>query len=76
MIVRRVFPVLLACAAILPLSPSLPGCLRRDENAQVIDGVAAVVNSEIITYSQVRALVLPREKVLHSQYSGDELAKK
>jgi peptidyl-prolyl cis-trans isomerase SurA len=74
MIVRRVFPVFVACAVILPLSPLCQAAFA--ENAQVIDGVAAVVNNEIITYSQVRALVLPREKVLHSQYSGEELAKK
>jgi peptidyl-prolyl cis-trans isomerase SurA len=50
-----------------------------------VDGVAAVValgddknpaKGEIITYSQVRELVMPREKVLRTQYTGDELAKK
>jgi peptidyl-prolyl cis-trans isomerase SurA len=74
MIARRLFPVLVACAVTLPLSPL---CLAAyAESAQVIDGVAAVVNSDIITYSQVRALVAPREKVLHSQYSGEELVAK
>jgi peptidyl-prolyl cis-trans isomerase SurA len=42
---------------------------------QVIDGIAAQVNGDIITYSQVRALVAPREKLLRSQYTGDALAK-
>jgi peptidyl-prolyl cis-trans isomerase SurA len=74
MIVRRVFPILMACAVTLPWPPLCQAAFA--ENAQVIDGVAAVVNTEIITYSQVRALVQPREKVLHSQYSGEELVKK
>ncbi len=74
MIVRRVFPIFIACAVTLPLPPLCHAAYA--ESAQVIDGVAAVVNSEIITYSQVRALVLPREKVLHTQFSGDELVKK
>jgi parvulin-like peptidyl-prolyl isomerase len=73
MIVRRLFPALAACALTLPL----PLCLAAyGESAQVIDGVAAVVNSDIITYSQVRALVAPREKVLHSQFAGEELVAK
>lgn len=44
--------------------------------AEVVDGIAAVVNGDIITYSQVRALVGPREKLLRSQHSGEELATK
>jgi peptidyl-prolyl cis-trans isomerase SurA len=52
---------------------------------EVVDGVAAIValgdnknpaKGEVITYSQVRELVGPREKVLRAQYSGEELAKK
>jgi len=43
---------------------------------QVVDGVAAVVNGDVITYSQVRALVAPREQLLRSQYTGEELANK
>ena len=52
---------------------------------EVVDGVAAIValgddknpaKGEIITYSQVRDLVAPREKVLRTQYSGEELTKK
>jgi hypothetical protein len=41
--------------------------------AQVVDGIAAVVNQEVITYSQVRMLSAPREKLLRSQYTGEEL---
>jgi len=43
---------------------------------QVVDGVAAVVNGDVITYSQVRVLVAPREQLLRSQYTGEELANK
>ena len=42
----------------------------------VIDGIAAIVNSDVITYSQVRALSAPKEKLLLSQYRGDELTAK
>jgi peptidyl-prolyl cis-trans isomerase SurA len=43
---------------------------------EVVDGVAAVVNGEVITFSQVRGLVGPREKLLRAQFSGEELIKK
>src|SRR5262249_36859817 len=42
----------------------------------VVDGIAAVVNGEVITYSQVRALSAPQERLFRQQYTGDELAKK
>ncbi len=57
----------------LPLSPLCHAAYAAD--AEVIDGIAAVVNGDIITYSQVRALVAPREKLLRSQYTGEEIAK-
>jgi len=43
--------------------------------AQVVDGIAAVVNGEVITLSQVRAVVGPRERLLRQQYRGEELQK-
>jgi len=46
------------------------------EEAQVVDGIAAIVNGDVITYSQVRALSAPREKVLRSQLTGKELDSK
>src|SRR6266487_3855470 len=42
----------------------------------VVDGIAAVVNGEVITFSQVRALSAPREKLLRSQLTGKDLEKK
>src|SRR5437763_15034368 len=46
------------------------------EEATVVDGIAAVVNGEVITYSQVRALSAPQERLLRQQYTGQDLAKK
>src|SRR5437588_649002 len=43
---------------------------------EVVDGVAAIVNGEVITYSQVRQVVGPREKLLRAQFHGDELVQK
>lgn len=42
--------------------------------AEVIDGIAAVVNSDVITYSQVRELIGARERALRASLQGDELA--
>jgi peptidyl-prolyl cis-trans isomerase SurA len=43
--------------------------------AESVNGIAAVVNNDVITYSEVRELAEPRERLLRSQYSGEELAK-
>jgi len=42
----------------------------------VVDGMAAVVNGEVITYSQVRALSAPQERLLRQQYTGPDLEQK
>jgi len=56
--------------------PFLPLCQAAyAADLEVIDGIAAVVNGDIITYSQVRSLVAPREKLLRSQFTGEELIK-
>ncbi len=44
--------------------------------AESVNGIAAVVNNDVITYSEVRQVVEPRERLLRSQYSGEELNKK
>jgi peptidyl-prolyl cis-trans isomerase SurA len=51
-------------------------CASFAQEPQVVDGIAAVVNGEVITYSQVRALSAPREKLLRSQLTGKDLEKK
>ncbi|MBA2586702.1 MAG: hypothetical protein H0U99_09485, partial [Chthoniobacterales bacterium] len=52
------------------------GSERSPGGALPINGIAAVVNGDVITYSQVRDLVGPREKLLRSQFSGEELITK
>lgn len=69
----RIFFVFLIGTLMLPL-PSLCHAAYAG-NPEVIDGIAAVVNGDIITYSQVRNLVGPREKLLRSQFTGEELVK-
>ncbi|MDD5260438.1 MAG: peptidylprolyl isomerase [Methylacidiphilales bacterium] len=44
--------------------------------AQVVDGVAAVVNDKVITFSQVRKEVDPTEAQYRQLYSGMELVEK
>src|SRR5205809_1267226 len=51
-------------------------CAAAAEEAQVVDGIAAIVNGDVITYSQVRQLSAPREKLLRSQLSGQDLENK
>lgn len=43
---------------------------------EVLDGIAAVVNDDVITFSQVRDLVGPVEKAAREQYKGAELVEK
>jgi parvulin-like peptidyl-prolyl isomerase len=47
-----------------------------EQEPTVVDGIAAVVNGEVITYSQVRALSAPQERMLRQQYTGQDLTKK
>ncbi|MEP6603949.1 MAG: peptidylprolyl isomerase [Spartobacteria bacterium] len=61
-------------ALLLPFPPLCRAAYAADP--EIVDGIAAVVNGDIITFSQVRTLVAPRDKQLRSQYSGEELAKK
>ncbi|HEY4273278.1 MAG TPA: peptidylprolyl isomerase [Candidatus Udaeobacter sp.] len=46
------------------------------EEPTVVDGIAAIVNGEVITYSQVRGLSAPQERLLRQQYTGQDLEKK
>jgi peptidyl-prolyl cis-trans isomerase SurA len=68
-------PLFIAALAVVTLL--LPPLCRDSfaAESQVIDGIAAVVNHDVITYSQVRGLVGPRERLLQSQFKGEELAK-
>src|SRR5438128_12412434 len=50
-------------------------CAAFAQEPQVVDGIAAIVNGDVVTYSQVRSLSMPREKQLRSQLTGEELQK-
>ncbi|MDP9185903.1 MAG: peptidylprolyl isomerase [Verrucomicrobiota bacterium] len=71
---RQIFIALIA-ACLLNFSPICRAAYAAGD-PEVVDGVAAVVNGEVITYSQVRGVVAPREKLLSAQFSGEELIKK
>lgn len=45
-------------------------------SAQVLDGIAAIVNTNIITFSDVRDMVLPVERDLRRTYQGKDLQDK
>ena len=64
----------IALLAVFTLSPLCRGALAAEH--EVVDGIAAIVNGDVITYSQVRELVEPRERLLRSQLQGDELVAK
>jgi parvulin-like peptidyl-prolyl isomerase len=66
---RLLAPVAVSVLLLVILLPSARA-------AESVDGIAAVVNGDIITYSEVRDVVGPREKLLRSQYSGQELIDK
>src|SRR3954462_10326511 len=71
--IRPFFVAILAVLAFLP--PVLCHALVAAEDPKVIDGIAAVVNGEVITYSQVRMLIAPRERMLRQQFTGEEYQK-
>jgi len=68
------FIFILIGATLLPLSPLCRAALAAEPD--VIDGIAAVVNDDVITFSQVRVLSAPKERLLRSQYQGQELLAK
>ncbi|HEX4638777.1 MAG TPA: peptidylprolyl isomerase [Chthoniobacterales bacterium] len=63
-------------AVVVNVSPICRAAYAAQPEPEVVDGVAAVVNGDVITYSQVRQVVAPREKLLRSQFNGDELVNK
>ena len=46
------------------------------QRAEVIDGIAAIVNNDVVTISQVRELIGARERSLREMYRGQELEDK
>lgn len=48
----------------------------KSQQAQVVDGVAAIVNNDVITISQLREMLGARERAMREVYKGAELAEK
>src|SRR6266699_3827739 len=71
---RPFVTVLLAIGALAQLA--ICNVASAEGEPTVVDGIAAIVNGEVITYSQVRALSAPEERLLRQQYKGNELEKK
>ena len=69
----RPFLISVAAAFAFALSPFCCGALAAEH--EVVNGIAAIVNGDVITYSQVRELVEPRERMLRAQFQGEELIK-
>ncbi|CAF0689805.1 peptidylprolyl isomerase [Candidatus Methylacidithermus pantelleriae] len=44
--------------------------------AQSVDGIAAIVNDKVITFSEVRRQVEPTERILKESYSGPQLVER
>src|ERR1700674_6086085 len=65
---KLLFTLLLAVGFLIPQI--------RAAEPEVIDGVAAVVNGDVITFSQVQEVSGPREKTLREQVNGQELIDK
>jgi peptidyl-prolyl cis-trans isomerase SurA len=72
--IRPLFAAIAAAVTVL-VSPLCHGALAAENDPRIIDGIAAIVNGDIITYSQVRGLSTPRERLLRTQYHGEELDK-
>jgi peptidyl-prolyl cis-trans isomerase SurA len=68
---RRYYGFLAAC-----LVGAFSIAVLSAQQAEVIDGVAAIVNTEVITISQVRELIGARERSLREAYRGPDLADK
>src|SRR5260370_681140 len=66
------FPKLFA-SYVVALSLLIPAVMRAAD-PQVIDGIAAVVNGDVITFSQVQEVASPEEQTLRQQSQGPELS--
>jgi|SRR5450755_737403 len=71
--IRFLFVTLFLATSLQPLSHA--AIAAEPPAPAVIDGIAAIVNGEVITYSQVRSLTMPRERLLRTQFTGEELDK-
>ena len=67
------FPRLIFLSLVSILVPGLLATWDLQLHAQVADGVAAVVNDEVIPFSEVQKHVDDTERVLRDTYEGQEL---
>ena len=74
--VRPFTAVTLAVCALGLLPICCDAFAQQPQEPQVVDGIAAIVNGDVITYSQVRQLSAPRERLLRSQLTGQQLENK
>jgi peptidyl-prolyl cis-trans isomerase SurA len=72
--IRPFVAVLLAVGALVQVP--IQNAASAENEATVVDGIAAIVNGEVITYSQVRSLSAPQERLIRQQYTGKDLEKK
>lgn len=68
----RISVLLLVLFTLVAVRPSA----LRAQQAEVVDGVAAIVNNDVITISQVRELIGARERSMRDVYSGSDLVEK
>ena len=63
------------CSSLIAVGLSVSSFVVSQVHAQeVLDGVAAMVDDKVITFSQIRELVAPRERAAHEKLQGKELA--
>ncbi len=73
----KCFRFLIMIGAIISMAAAMHSVARSQQSqADVVDGVAAVVNGDVITFSQVREVVAARERALRNAFNGQELVDK
>ncbi len=65
-----------ALASLAILATTFCTYAAKEQRAEVIDGVAAIVNNDVITISQVRELIGARERAMREAYNGPDMADK
>ena len=73
--IRPLFAAIAATATLVASPLSQAALAQEDNTPRIIDGIAAIVNGDIITYSQVRGISMARERLLRQQFHGEELEK-
>jgi parvulin-like peptidyl-prolyl isomerase len=69
-------PVIRLAAALAAIFISAPASQSLAQQEKMVDGIAAVVNSNVITYGQVRELLMFRQRSMGQQEMTDEMKEK